>query len=69
MLKVSYSPENVISISARSKGDINVGEIMSGLKGGGHLCSAATRLEGEDLDETVKSLKKIYKPKFSKDNK
>ena len=66
---VGYTEDDVISISARSKGDINVGEIMSGLKGGGHLCSAATRLEGEDLDETVKSLKKIYKPKFSKDNK
>lgn len=66
---VGYTDDDVISISARSKGDINVGEIMSNLQGGGHVCSAATRLEGRDLDETVKTLKKIYKPKFSNENK
>jgi len=65
---VGYTDEDVISISARSKGNINVGEIMSQIKGGGHLTSAATRLEGEDLEETVKTLKKVYKPKFSLDN-
>lgn len=62
---VGYTDDDVISISARSKGDINVGEIMSSLEGGGHTSSAATRLVGADLDETVKKLKKIYKPKFS----
>jgi c-di-AMP phosphodiesterase-like protein len=66
---VGYTDDDVISISARSKGNINVGEIMSGLQGGGHATSAATRLEGSNLEETVKTLKKIYKPKFSIENK
>lgn len=66
---VGYTDDDVISISARSKGEINVGEIMSSLKGGGHITSAATRLEGENLEETVKTLKKIYKPKFHLENK
>lgn len=61
---VGYTDDDVISISARSKGDINVGEIMSELEGGGNTFSAATRLQGRDLDDTVKSLKKIYKPSF-----
>ena len=66
---VGYTEDDVISISARSKGDINVGDIMKELEGGGHLTSAATRLVGQDLDQTVKSLKKVYKPKFSLENK
>ena len=66
---VGYTEDDVISISARSKGDINVGDIMKELEGGGHFTSAATRLVGQDLDETVKSLKKVYKPKFSLENK
>lgn len=65
---VGYIDDDVISISARSKGDINVGKIMSELEGGGHISSAATRLEGKDMDETVKSLKKIYKPRFITEN-
>lgn len=66
---VGYTEDDVISISARSKGDINVGDIMKELEGGGHLTSAATRLVGQDLNETVKTLKKVYKPKFSLENK
>lgn len=61
---VGYTDDDVISISARSKGDINVGEIMGELEGGGNTFSAATRLQGRNLDDTVKSLKKIYKPSF-----
>lgn len=62
---VGYTEDDVISISARSKGEVNVGEIMTGLDGGGHTLSAATRLEGVNLDDTVKKLKKLYKSKFS----
>ena len=61
---VGYTDDDVISISARSKGEINVGEIMGQLEGGGNTFSAATRLQGRELDDTVKSLKKIYKPSF-----
>lgn len=55
-----------IAISARSKGDIDVGEIMGQLEGGGNMYSAATRLQGREIEDTVKTLKKIYKPSFQK---
>lgn len=37
---------------------------MGQFEGGGNTFSAATRLQGRELDDTVKSLKKIYKPSF-----
>lgn len=64
---VGYIDDDVIGISARSKGNVNVGEIMSELEGGGNMYSAATRLQGKELKETVKTLKKIYKPRFQKE--
>lgn len=64
---VGYVDDDTISISARSKGEVNVGEIMGELEGGGNMFSAATRLQGSELEETVKSLKKIYKPPFHKE--
>lgn len=64
---VGYVDDDTISISARSKGDINVGQIMGELEGGGNTYSAATRIQGRELEETVKSLKKIYKPSFQKE--
>lgn len=57
--------DNTVSISARSKGKINVGEIMKELNGGGNQYSAATKIENETLEETSKKLMKILKPKYS----
>ena len=41
---ISHRSENVIGISARSLGEINVQIIMEALNGGGHLTNAATQL-------------------------
>ena len=57
--------DNVVSISARSKGKINVGEIMQELNGGGNQYSAATKIQDETLQETNNKLMKIIKPKYS----
>ena len=48
---ISKRSENVIGISARSLGEINVQIIMEILGGGGHLTNAATQLTGVSVDE------------------
>ena len=48
---ISRRSENVIGISARSLGEINVQIIMEILGGGGHLTNAATQLTGVSVEE------------------
>ena len=40
---------------------------MGRLEGGGNFFSAATKLQKRELDDTVKCLKKLYKPSFHKE--
>ncbi|MGN1401160.1 MAG: DHH family phosphoesterase [Bacillus sp. (in: firmicutes)] len=54
---VSKRADDVISISARSLGEINVQLIMEALNGGGHLTNAATQFEGITVDEATEQLK------------
>lgn len=56
---VSKREEDLVSISARSLGEVNVQVIMEQLNGGGHLTNAATQLEGVTIDEAVERLKKV----------
>lgn len=49
--------EDLISVSARSLGDINVQIVMEALDGGGHLTNAATQIEQTTLQEAEKQLK------------
>ncbi len=51
--------DTVIGISARSVGDINVGEVMSLLGGGGDVNDAACRIEDKSLKEVETLLKKV----------
>lgn len=53
-----------ISISARSKGEIDVGEIMNNFNGGGSITSAAAKIDGQDLQEVSMKLARILKPSF-----
>jgi len=53
-----------VAVSARSKGKINVGNIMKDLGGGGNQCSAAAFLKDVTVEETGKRLKKILRPNF-----
>jgi len=51
---LGYIEEDVVGISARSKGEINVGEIMGEFEGGGNVYSGATRIKTSELEETAK---------------
>ena len=51
----------IVGISARSMGNINVGEIMERLGGGGHLTDAAAQIKDKSVEEVAKELKKIIK--------
>lgn len=57
--------DNTISVSARAKEKINVGEIMKELDGGGNQYSAATKLENSTIEEVNKRLMKVIKPNYS----
>ncbi len=54
---ISRRSDNVVGISARSLGDINVQVIMESLQGGGHLTNAATQLVDVSLDGAEEQLK------------
>lgn len=56
--------ENLISISARSKEKVNVGDIMKELYGGGNRYSAATKLVDKTIEEVGKKLIKLIEPPF-----
>ncbi|RXT08878.1 DHH family phosphoesterase [Ammoniphilus sp. CFH 90114] len=58
---VCKRPDNMIAISARSLGDINVQMIMEQMGGGGHLTNAATQVKEMSIDEAVKKLRGIIK--------
>ena len=48
--------DNVVGISARSDGTINVQKIMESMNGGGHFSSAATQIEDANIEEVKKML-------------
>ncbi|MEW9501164.1 DHH family phosphoesterase [Jeotgalibacillus marinus] len=54
---VAIREENVVGISARSHGTVNVQLIMEKLDGGGHLTNAATQLYDTTIEEAVERLK------------
>lgn len=56
---ISKRNDGLISISARSLGDINVQLIMEQLDGGGHLTNAATQLQNMTIDEVEQSLLEV----------
>lgn len=54
---LGYVGEDVISISARSMGDIDAGKIMGMFNGGGNPHSGATRINSDDILKVEESLK------------
>lgn len=56
--------DNLISISARSKERVNVGEVMKELDGGGNRYSAATKITDQNIEEVGKRLVKIIEPPY-----
>ncbi|WP_243355153.1 DHH family phosphoesterase [Bacillus litorisediminis] len=53
---IAYRQEGMVSISARSLGDVNVQVILERLGGGGHLSNAATQISDVTIDEAVNQL-------------
>lgn len=51
--------KNMVGISARSLGNIDVEDIMRKLGGGGHFTEAATKIEGKKIKECKEMLIKI----------
>ncbi|MBS4218216.1 DHH family phosphoesterase [Bacillus sp. FJAT-49711] len=56
---ISKRAGDVVGISARSLGEINVQIIMEALGGGGHLSNAAVQLSGENIVEAELKLKQV----------
>lgn len=53
---ISRRSDNMIGISARSLGDINVQVIMENIGGGGHLTNAATQVYDMEIEEVEQEL-------------
>lgn len=56
--------EYVVYISARSRGKVNVGEIMSQMGGGGNEYSAATRIVTDDIKQVKLRLDDVIRPGY-----
>lgn len=52
---------NVVGISARSIGNIDVQKVMNKMGGGGHTTDAATKIENKKIKECVSELESIIK--------
>ncbi|EXJ24305.1 Phosphoesterase, DHH family protein [Alkalibacterium sp. AK22] len=56
---VTRRSEDMVGISARSLGKINVQVIMEQMGGGGHLSNAATQIDGKTVSEIIEELKEV----------
>ncbi|TPR12371.1 DHH family phosphoesterase [Apilactobacillus timberlakei] len=53
---ITHRPDDLIGISARSNGEVNVQRVMEELGGGGHLSSGATQIADKKIDEVDQML-------------
>ena len=68
---LAFIDEETIAISARSKGQIDVSNIMRFFGGGGNTYSAAARIKGYSIEEVRNALNSVLVPcnnEFSSDN-
>lgn len=56
--------DELIGVSARSKGNINIEPIMQELGGGGNVTSGAAQIKNGNVEEVGKTLKKILRPNY-----
>ncbi len=63
---VAKREDNLIGISARSLGSINVQLTMESLGGGGHLTNAATQLKGLSIEEAIEQLQQAITEQMSR---
>lgn len=72
---ISHRPDDLIGISARSNGEVNVQRVMEELGGGGHLSSGATQIADKTIEEvehmlldSINEVKSEEAPEESEDN-
>ncbi|UQS84686.1 DHH family phosphoesterase [Apilactobacillus apisilvae] len=65
---ITHRPDNLIGISARSDGEVNVQRIMEELGGGGHLSSGATQISDKKIDEVDQMLDEAIKKAKSEES-
>ena len=65
---VIFGDDNVVNISARSMGDINVQVIMENFGGGGHQTMAAAQIKNKSIVEVKQELMKLIKDDNLKSN-
>ena len=53
--------DRIVGVSARSMGNVNVGEIMKRIGGGGHLTDAGAQIKDKSIGEVESELKKVIK--------
>ena len=63
---VAKREDNLIGISARSLGSINVQLTMEALGGGGHLTNAATQIKGVTIEEAIEQLQQAITEQMSR---
>lgn len=61
---LGYIDPEVVYVSARSRGVVDVGEIMAQMGGGGSEYGAATRIENADINEVKLTLEKVIRPGY-----
>ena len=54
--------DGVVQVSARSPENINVGEVMKELGGGGNQASGAAKITESSVEEVGKTLRKVLEP-------
>lgn len=65
---IAHIDEQTISISARSKGIIDVSKIMSVFGGGGNEYSAAARIKGKSIEDIKSMLERLLIPTSNIEN-
>ncbi|MGE8023912.1 DHH family phosphoesterase [Staphylococcus pasteuri] len=63
---VAKREDNLVGISARSLGAVNVQLTMEALGGGGHLTNAATQLKGVSVEEAIAQLQQAITEQMSR---
>ena len=63
---IARREDDLVGISARSLGSINVQLTMEALGGGGHLTNAATQIKGVTVDEAVEQLQQAIDEQISR---
>ena len=58
--------DDVVYVSARSFGDVNVQRIMEKLGGGGNAAAAGGQVSGQSVDEVAQALKEAIDQYFEK---